>query len=83
MATTKKTDVEVTLINVTGTSWVGVARVGGVQVRGRRCDTALDALQATFYSLSRTDNDDAVLGLELSLEGATLDEALQLPSADA
>lgn len=81
LAKAQKIDIEVTLVHVTDNSWVGIATVGGIQVRGRRCDTALDGLQAILYTLARTDHDDAVLGLELSLEGATLTDALQLPGA--
>ncbi len=71
------------VVNVTSGSWVGIAKVGGVQVRGRRCDTAFAALGALLFALSDQQNDDAVLGLQLELEGSSLDAALaELPAAE-
>jgi hypothetical protein len=54
--------------------YMSLTTVGGVQVRGRRCDSELYAVQSLLNTLSSTTDDNSVVGLDLELSGQTLGE---------
>jgi hypothetical protein len=57
-----------------GSSFIGIAQVGGFDVRGQRCDTAAQAAQNLFANLGAINNDNAAMGIELALAGMTLQD---------
>lgn len=83
MTETNDVTINVRLVNVIGSSWIGAARVGGITVRGHRSDDPLKALQSTLAALSSTSNDEAATGLELELAGTTFDTVTAAAPAPA
>ena len=57
-----------------GSAYLAVTTIGGVTIRGGRGDNERIAVQSLLHRLSQTTEDDAVIGLELALEGHTLAE---------
>lgn len=49
--------------------WMAVVRVGGVTVPGKQCDDATKAVQSLLYTLSRTDDREASMGLLMEVQG--------------
>lgn len=71
--------IEVRVVQVGG-SFIAATTMAGVQVRGRRCDDALDAVQSLLSALGSPSNDDAVLALELALSGQSIASAFGTPA---
>lgn len=59
-----------------GSGVIAAATVGGVLIRGGRADDERRAVQQVLARLADPRDDDAVIGLELHLEGSTISEAL-------
>ncbi len=78
-----KINIDIRLATV-GSSFIAATTLGGIVVRGRRCDEALEAVQSLLSALGHQGNDDAVLALELTLGGQTVQEMFgpALPSGD-
>lgn len=82
-------DLRITVINLTGTAWIATTNLGGIQIRGPRSDTAVNAVRLLCQTLSPQGiggqsfnaQDDAATGLELLLAGVTLDEAMNTSDA--
>jgi hypothetical protein len=53
-------------------SFIGICTVGGLEVRGNRCDSAQAAAQNLLANLGAPNNDNAAMGIELELAGMTL-----------
>jgi hypothetical protein len=82
MAKTAKSNPKAISLNILchvvqiGGSYIGITTIGGFRIKGARCDDQETALQALFYALAQRSNDDAVMGIQLELEGTTLDDAV-------
>jgi hypothetical protein len=57
-----------------GSSFIGIAQVGGFDVRGQRMDSAAGAAQNLFANLGAVNNDNAAMGIELALAGMTIQD---------
>ena len=70
----------VRVIQLSKDSYVAMAPVGGVVVRGARAESELTAVQSLAYKLAH-DNGDPAIGIELALAGTDLEtEQAQLES---
>lgn len=77
----QRVTIEVDVIKV-GTGYIAATLLGGINVRGKRADSARLAVANLFYALQSDSNDDASIALDLALEGVTLGEALAIESGD-
>ena len=54
-----------------GPAWIAATEVGGITVRGGRCDGELEAVQSCLLTLGNPRDDEAAVGLSLALDGLT------------
>lgn len=76
-------DVSIKVVKVAGV-YIAMTKLGGLTIRGGTRTDQVQAVQSLFQVLGGQsgNTDDALLAVSLGLQGATIDEALQLPSAE-
>lgn len=67
--------IEVQVLAV-GRNFVARTELGGIQLRGRRADTAADAVRALLWRLADHTDDDAAIAVDLATDGTTLVDAV-------
>lgn len=67
-----------------GNKYMAVTVLGGITIRAGRGNTAADACRNVLQMIGGALNEDAAMGLELAIEGQTIEQVLnpdrQLPS---
>ena len=69
---------EIAVVKI-GSGYIAGVRLGGQTVRGKRAPDEVQAVRNLCWKLAGEDRDDeAMIALELALEGTTLNRALAL-----
>lgn len=84
MPQSKKLSVNVTMMEVVSGTFIAVTQIAGITIRGRRANTAQYAVRNLFHVLANASesSDDALLALDLLVEGTTLNERLALEDGE-
>lgn len=77
-----KLDIRVHVMKVGGI-YVAATQLGGINMRGARASSPPQAVRNLFFAIGEGSSDDHQIGLELAIEGTTLEAAMaELPTGE-
>lgn len=76
-----KLTIDVQVVKVSE-SYIAGTTLGGFTLRGKRATDKAGAVRNLLWLISGNDSDDAALGLELAIDGTTMEDQLALDAGD-